>query len=144
MAEPAASDLAADQGGPTSVAVDADSPRRHRAVVAAVAAIVLVALIGGGFVVAARAPSGADHLYVIPPGTQAAISAGEDVEVIPAELHLAPNDELTITNHDSVAHAIGLFTVRPDETVNYRFANPGVFRGACTVHPTGSLTIYVA
>ena len=105
--------------------------------------VVVVALAGGALAVAARSSSGTDHTYDIPPGTQAAIAAGDDLEIIPAEMHLAPNDELTITNHDSAVHSIGLFTVRPGETVNYRFPNPGVFRGACTVHPTGALTIYV-
>jgi plastocyanin len=93
------------------------------------------------FVRATSSPS--EHRYVVTAGTGQRIDAGEDVEIVPAELHLHRGDRFTITNEDDRTHEIGVLSVRPNETATYAFPNRGVFRGACTVHTAGTLTVYV-
>lgn len=137
--------VAPDATGEPPATHEPGHPRRRSRVVTRVALIVVLAIAAAVGLAMARAATGSgdDHAYEIPPGARARIAAGEQVTIIPVELHLATDDRLTITNHDSAVHSIGLFSVRPGETVSYQFAGPGVFRGACTVHPTGSVTIYV-
>lgn len=86
---------------------------------------------------------GVDHRYEIPSGTAAALDEGQAVAIVPAELHLAPHDRLTITNDDDRRHEIGVFSVDPGQTVSYTFPNKGTFIGACTLHSGGGVTIYV-
>jgi plastocyanin len=112
-----------------------------RVAVAVFAVVVLGSV--AGVMVASRSSASTDHVYDIPLGTRQRIEAGEDVEIVPAEMHVRTGDSLTITNDDDVEHEVGLFTIRPGETLGYTFPNPGIFRGACTVHPSGGLTIYV-
>jgi plastocyanin len=87
--------------------------------------------------------SATDHTYVVPAGTGSRIDAGEDVEIVPQKLQLRRGDSLTVTNNDDRLHEIGVFGVRPGETVTYRFPNPGRFQGACSVHSGGTVTITI-
>ncbi len=87
--------------------------------------------------------SAVDHRYEIPSGTAARLDAGEDVAIVPTELHFAPGDKLTLTNDDDRRHELGVLSVDPGQTVSYSFPNKGVFSGACTLHSSGAVTIYV-
>lgn len=106
-------------------------------------ALGLVALLGGVALGGSLRDRGTDHRYVIPAGTGDRIAAGEAVQLIPATLTFDHGDSLTVTNDDDRVHQIGVFGVRPGETVTYRFPNPGTFQGACSVHTGGSLTITI-
>jgi len=94
-------------------------------------------------VVRDRNPAAADFRYEIPLGTGNRVDAGEEVAIVPSELRVRPGDRLTIVNDDERLHDLGVFTVRPGETASFVFPSPGVFLGACSVHPAGTLTIYV-
>ena len=107
----------------------------------AVGGVLIIAI--AAFVVHQHDQSGSDHRYVIPEGTAERLDAGEDVAIVPPELHFAPGDELTLVNHDDRRHELGVLSVDPGQTVSYSFPNKGVFDGACTLHPSGSVTIYV-
>jgi plastocyanin len=105
----------------------------------------------GGFLIIATAAfivhrqdsAGVDHRYEIPSGTADRLDAGETVAIVPDELHFAPGDKLTLVNDDDRRHELGVLSVDPGETVSYSFPNKGVFNGACTLHNTGKVTIYV-
>ena len=107
-------------------------------------AAVLTAAAGvvGGLALA-QDPSGTDHRFVIPAGTAERVRAGEQVEIIPKVLELEVGDSITLVNDDDVTQVTGFLTVRPGETIHYRFTSASTYSGACTLHPDGGVTIHV-
>jgi len=85
----------------------------------------------------------ADYAYLIPAGTADRILAGEAVEILPAELDVRVGEVIQIVNEDDEGHFVGIFYVGPGETVTQRFSSPGEFVGACSVHPSGQLSLTV-
>lgn len=83
------------------------------------------------------------HEYVIPAGTSARIAAGEVVEIVPQRLVVGVGDTVRVRNEDVEASNVGIFYVRPGETVTMRFSSPGVLEGVCDVHPSGQFVIDV-
>ena len=83
------------------------------------------------------------HDYVIPPGTAARIEAGEEIEIVPAELVVEVGDALRIVNEDSTDHIVGVFFVAAGETLTQRFNSEAVLEGECSVHPSGAFTLRV-
>jgi plastocyanin len=86
----------------------------------------------------------ADYEYLIPAGTAERITAGETVEILPAQLAVHVGEVIRIVNDDSAGHFVGIFFVGPGETVTQRFASPGDFSGLCTIHPSGQITLTVS
>lgn len=84
-----------------------------------------------------------DWDYVIPEGTAARINAGENVEIVPADLTVHVGDTIRITNNDVSDHIVGVFFVGAGETLTQRFKSAGVLAGECSVHPSGSFTLRV-
>lgn len=85
----------------------------------------------------------ADYEYRIPGGTAERITAGETVEILPAQLTVKVGEVIRIVNEDAAGHFVGIFYVGPGETVTQRFASPGEFSGLCTIHPSGQITLSV-
>lgn len=48
-----------------------------------------------------------------------------------------------ITNADSIAHRLGLFSADAGETVEYTLPQPGTYTGACSAHPTSETLTFV-
>ena len=88
-------------------------PRSSRGAVlgVAVAALAAVVVVLGGALWLTRDAGGTEHRFVIPAGTAERIRAGEDVELIPAELDLDVGDSITLVNDDDVQHVTGFLTV---------------------------------
>lgn len=84
-----------------------------------------------------------EHDYRIPPGTAQRIAAGEEVEIVPAELVVQVGDAIRIVNDDTDGHVVGVFYVGAGETLTQRFERPGVLEGECSVHPSGSFSLRV-
>jgi plastocyanin len=84
-----------------------------------------------------------DYDYLIPLGTGDRISAGDPVDILPAELTVRVGEFIRIVNEDDEGHFVGIFFVGAGETVTQRFASAGEFVGACSVHPSGQLTLEV-
>lgn len=84
-----------------------------------------------------------DYDYLIPIGTAERISDGEEVEILPAELAVRVGEVIRIINEDDEGHFVGIFYVGAGETVTQRFTSAGEFVGACSVHPSGQLTLEV-
>ena len=97
----------------------------------------------GALVVDDPAATAADYEYLIPEGTAQRIRAGEDVEILPAQLTVEVGEVIRIINHDDTGHFVGIFYVGPGETVTQRFASTGTFSGTCTIHPSGQITLTV-
>ncbi len=88
-------------------------------------------------------PPGDTYTIDIPPGTAAALAAGQDVEVIPDELDLTLRDVLIIVNRDSVAHTIGPFEIGPGEQSEHSFNEVAAISAYCSLHPSGSISISI-
>lgn len=84
-----------------------------------------------------------DHDFVIPAGTADRIAAGEQIEIVPAELVVEVGDALRIVNEDAADHVVGVFFVAAGETLTQRFNSTAVLEGECSVHPSGSFTLRV-
>ncbi len=83
------------------------------------------------------------HDYVIPPGTNNRIAAGQPVSIVPRVLHVKVGDRMRVENHDDYGTQVGIFRVGPGETVTMQFTTPGELTGECDVHPSGKFTIDV-
>ena len=98
-------------------------------------ALVAVALVVTGFVVATVAiSSGTTFEVVIPAGTGAAIDAGEPTDAVPAVIDLEVGDTLRIVNDDTRPHVLGPWTVLPGEEVSYTFDQAEDYSAACSAH----------
>lgn len=121
----------------------AEDQRRQRTVLAfVVAAVVLVAVPVAVSRLVGR-PAVVEHTFEIPAGTAARLAAGEQVEVLPADLRLNLQDRLVVINRDDRAHQVGPFTVAPGERLVRDFAETVSFSGFCSLHPDGGIDINV-
>jgi plastocyanin len=77
----------------------------------------------------------ATHTFVVPAGAGERADRGEVLlDVFPDRLDAFVGDRIVITNADDRLHVLGPFSIRPGETIDYEFTEPGTFRGACTIH----------
>lgn len=125
----------------------------------AVLALLVPVVLGGAYLIGAgsgdgdrgsgiqveRADDETDFEYdfVIPPGTADRIAAGEEIEIVPAELVVQVGDAVRIVNEDDEDHVVGVFFVAAGETLTQRFNNEAVLTGECSVHPSGAFTLRV-
>ena len=89
-------------------------------------------------------PEGVEGLVVIQPGTAARLDAGEEVAIIPPDLHFQLRDHLVVDNRDSEAHVVVPFTIGAGERLDEPISRFTSFSGFCTIHPNGSVTINVS
>ncbi len=123
--------------GPTPGAAQ---PQRWRRIASGVLAVAAVALL----VVGLQAWTSSEQIQVtVAAGTADRISAGESVELLPRRLEVEVGDRLEIVNQDRVTHEVGPYTVAPGQTLTQTFTSPGTLEGACTLHPSGAITIVV-
>jgi hypothetical protein len=139
-----------DQGTPQPApepaeGVGTEAPRRTAWAIYGGLVVLLVAAAAVLLVVVVRDDSSqaGEYRVVIPMGTGEQIDAGEPVELIPAELDLDLYTSFVVENHDERLHEVGPFSVRPGETLSYQFTQAGTYKGTCTVHPSGDVTIVV-
>lgn len=113
------------------------------ALLLALAAALALAGIGWGLFAYDRAQR--TVTYRIAPGTAAGITAGERVDVFPAEIRLtlAEQDTLVIRNDDSEAVTIGPFRIAPGQQFRQRYYGPGTYDLVCSIHPGQQLRIVV-
>lgn len=117
----------------------ARSPRAGRWLLLAVGAAVLV-LLGTAL---AGVLGQQEHRVEVPAGTGAAIADGATIELLPAVLEVRVGDRLVIVNDDDVVHEVGPYVVAPGQTLQQTFTRPGTLQGACTLHPSGEISIVV-
>lgn len=81
--------------------------------------------------------------FVVPEGTWAAVTAGEDIEIMPEVVELEVGDQLRIVNNDVETHILGPYTVRPGETFEVIYTVPGEYPGTCTANTAKSTVIKI-
>lgn len=80
------------------------------------------------------------HDFVIPAGTAQRIAdgvEGEDLGIIPAELKVRVGDRIRVRNDDTELMRLGIFDVRPGETVTMNFNTPGKLEGVIFADQAG-------
>lgn len=110
--------------------------------------MVLAGFALGGIAWAGLTPVGEEwreEVHVIPKGTWARRSAGEKLDVLPAELHLAigVKDILVMKNHDDVPQMFGPVLIMPGQSFRLPFSVATRYDFACTAHVNGQLTVFV-
>jgi plastocyanin len=84
-----------------------------------------------------------EYDVVIPAGSGARIDAGEQLDILPAELVVRVGESIRIVNHDDRGHVVGIFYVGAGETLIQTFTTAGELSGDCSVHPSGRFTLKV-
>jgi archaeosine-15-forming tRNA-guanine transglycosylase len=87
---------------------------------------------------------GVERRIVIPAGTAQQLAAGEDVEIVPADLHLRLRDRLVVVNEDAVAHQVGPYRVAAGETLQTRLSQAATVEGFCSLHASGRISIDIS
>src|SRR4030095_976171 len=109
---------------------------------------VLVGIVAAATAWAALTPVDVDsreQLYVIPKGTWARRMAGENLEILPAELRLTlgVKDVLVLRNDDDVPQLFGPVLIMPGQTFRLPFARASRYQFACSLHVNGQLDVVV-
>ena len=84
-----------------------------------------------------------EYDVVIPAGSGARIDAGEQLDILPAELVVRVGESIRIVNDDDRGHVVGIFYVGAGETLIQTFTTAGELSGDCSVHPSGRFTLKV-
>lgn len=50
---------------------------------------------------------------------------------------------IRITNADTIAHRLGMFSAPASERVEYTLPQPGVYTGACSAHPSSETLTFL-
>jgi len=86
-----------------------------------------------------------DELFEIPKGTWARRMAGNQVEILPAEIRLTlgVKDILALKNLDEVPQVFGPTLMMPGQGFRLPFALASSYQFACTAHANGQMTVIV-
>jgi len=85
-----------------------------------------------------------DLLLRIPLGTKTRIDGGDPVDdVMPPLFTARVGQTLVLVNEDTAFHVYGPFSIRPGESIRWRFTEAGDTVGYCTVGPGKVVTIRV-
>jgi len=86
-----------------------------------------------------------ESVYVIPKGTWARRMAGENIEVLPAEIRLTLGikDVLVLENQDDVPQLFGPVLIMPGQSFRLPFARASTYQFACSLHVSGRLDVVV-
>ena len=111
----------------------------------------VVALIGVAVAAAAWAAltpvetESKEQVYVIPKGTFARRMAGENIDILPSEIHLTigVNDVLVLRNQDDVPQLFGPVLIMPGQSFRLPFARASRYQFACSLHVNGQLDVVV-
>src|SRR5438874_13769020 len=111
----------------------------------------VVALIGVAVAAAAWAAltpvetESKEQVYVIPKGTFARRMAGENIDILPSEIHLTigVNDVLVLRNQDDVPQLFGPVLIMPGQSFRLPFARASSYQFACSLHTSGRLDVIV-
>ncbi len=113
--------------------------------VAAVVFVAVVSTVAWAALTPVRSDS-REALYVIPKGTFARRMAGENLQILPDEIHLTlgVRDTLVLRNDDDVPQLFGPMLIMPGQSFEMPFARASRYQFACSLHVTGQLDVVVA
>ena len=82
----------------------------------------------------------ADLAFTIPAG---ASKLGGQTTLLPSPLVMHVGQVIRIVNNDDVGYDLGTFYVGPRETMTQRAVSTGSYTSACTLHPSGRITLTI-
>ena len=91
-------------------------------------------------------PAGSrEQLFEIPAGTWERRAAGNNVEILPAEIHLTlgVKDILVLRNLDRVPQTFGPVLIMPGQSFKLPFGQASDYQFNCTAHAAGRMDIIV-
>jgi hypothetical protein len=91
------------------------------------------------------APPSREEIFEIPQGTWARRMAGEQIEILPAEIRLTLGikDVLLLKNLDDVPQLFGPALMMPGQSFRLPFEVASVNLFVCTAHASGQMTVVV-
>jgi hypothetical protein len=86
-----------------------------------------------------------EKVYAIPKGTFARRMAGENIEILPAQIHLqlGVKDVLVMQNDDDVPQLFGPVLIMPGQSFRLPFGRASRYQFACSLHVNGQLEVIV-
>ena|SRR5690606_17154512 len=111
----------------------------------AVLGLVLVAVVGivATVVLTRTGDDPETRTYVVAAGTASRLDAGEEIDLMPAEVRLDVGDTLVIRNEDERDYVIGPYFVRSGETLRQTYTRPQELSGACELSGHGEIRVVV-
>ena len=111
-------------------------------------ALVLALALLGVLAWAAFAPvrfDSREETFEIPKGTYARRMAGDPVEILPSEIHLALDvrDVLLLRNLDDVPQVFGPTVMMPGQSFRLPFGVASTYSFECTAHASGQMAVIV-
>jgi hypothetical protein len=109
-----------------------------------VGGMLLVVLLWAGF---APVPSmSREEVFEIPKGTWARRMSGDQVAILPDEIHLTlgVRDVLLLKNNDDVPQIFGPALMMPGQSFRLPFEVASDYQFACTAHASGQMSVIVA
>ena len=95
-----------------------------------------------------QVPAGASReaLFEIPRGTWSRRMSGEDLGILPDEIHLTLGirDILVLRNRDEVPQIFGPTLMMPGQSLRLPFEQASEYQFACTAHASGQMSVIVA
>lgn len=86
-----------------------------------------------------------EQVYVIPKGTFARRMAGENLDILPAEIRLTlgVKDILVMRNEDDVPQLFGPVLIMPGQSFRLPFRKASRYQFVCNLHASGQLEVIV-
>jgi hypothetical protein len=86
-----------------------------------------------------------EELHVIPKGTYARRSAGENIDIVPStiRMQMGVRDVLKVRNDDDVPQLFGPVLLMPGQSFRLPFNVASEYQFTCTAHVSGYLTVIV-
>lgn len=82
-------------------------------------------------------------VFEVPKGTAQRQRAGEEIEIMPADLEMKVGDTIRIVNNDDIVQIVGPYTVGAGQTLRQTFTEPGTIVGTCSLSATGEVRINI-
>jgi len=89
---------------------------------------------------AVHASTPVDFDFTIPAG---ASKRDNQEPLLPSPLVMRVGQVIRIVNLDDVGYDLGTFYVGPRETMTQRAATTGTYTSACSLHPSGTITLTI-
>lgn len=86
-----------------------------------------------------------EEIFEIPKGTWARRMSGEDIGILPDEIHLTLGirDILVLRNLDDVPQIFGPALMMPGQSFRLPFERASEYQFACTAHASGQMSVIV-
>ena len=117
----------------------------HGVLLTCIAGAIAVLALGGLMPIELPAGASREALFEIPRGTWSRRMSGEDLGILPDEIHLTLGirDILVLRNLDEVPQIFGPTLMMPGQSLRLPFEQASEYQFACTAHASGQMSVIV-